>query len=97
MSTLTQAQFQWIYLNHAKDKEEENEKIKLISYIIDPQRAKAVFEPKPETEFAVASPDWFTEEVKKQSKMDPKTVEELLKTDPSALNDPSFTIIERQA
>lgn len=84
-----------MFLNYNKDKEEEQDKIKLLAYIIDPQRAKAVFEPKPEESIVVASNDWFMEEAKRQSRMSPEQVEELLKTDPSALEDPNFTVIEK--
>jgi hypothetical protein len=95
MLSLTQAQLQWIFLNYNADKQEENDKIKLLAYVIDPQRAKAVFEPQPEESTVVASSDWFLEEVKKQSSMRPEQVEELLKTDPSALGDPNFTVISK--
>jgi hypothetical protein len=54
-----------------------------------------VFEPKPEESTVVASSDWFKAEVKRQSKMSGEQVEELLKTDPSALEDPNFTVIQK--
>ena len=95
ISTLTQAQLQWIFLNHNKDIEAEYEKLKTLSYIIDPARAKAVWEAKPEEKTSKASSNWFMEEVKKQSSMDPKQVEELLQNDPEALNDPNFTVITK--
>ena len=57
------------------------DQLKLIAYIIDPQRAKAVFEPQAVPEVSNSSQDWFVEEVKRNSKMAPLEVENLLKQD----------------
>ena len=97
MSFLTQAQLQWTLLNYNKDKEEQFEQLKLLSYIIDPQRAKIVFEPKPEEvqETIVASQDWFIEEIKKNTKLDEAQIKEALKQDVEVFNDPNFTVIEK--
>jgi hypothetical protein len=54
-----------------------------------------MFEPQPTTEVSEASQDWFLEEIKKNSKMDPSEVENLLKQDVETINDSNFTVIEK--
>jgi hypothetical protein len=96
MSTLTQAQLQWILLNHSEDKKEQFDQLKLLSYIIDPQRAKTVFEVKnEEQETVVASQDWFIEQIKQNSKLDEEQIKEALKQGVEEVQGDNFTVIEK--
>jgi hypothetical protein len=95
ISSLTQAQLHWIFLNYNADREEQFDQLKLIAYIIDPARAKAVFEPQPASEVSESSQDWFMEEIKRNSKLDPKEVEGLLKQGVGASEEDNLTRIEK--
>jgi len=64
--------------------------------MIDPQRAKIIFDSQTTTtEVSQASQDWFMEEIKRNSKLSEEEIKEALKQDANAVEDPNFTVIEK--